>query len=205
MTAALAALADAPCVGLDATPAGERLYRHYGFVAHYSLARTKVQVDATRIGIPSGDARPIEGGDFAAVFAEDRRVFGADRSRLLRSLFARAPECAWIATDASGIHGADASGIHGYTFGRAGHLYSQLGPIVARDSATARNLVSHCLSRQPGRRFAIDVPRSDQEWLPWLISAGFVEERSFVRMFLRGHVHPGIPARQYAICGPEFA
>jgi hypothetical protein len=53
--------------------------------------------------------------------------------------------------------------------------------------------------------FAIDLPLLDGEWLDFLKSAGFVEERRFVRMFLRGHPQPGIPARQYAICGPEFA
>jgi hypothetical protein len=50
----------------------------------------------------------------------------------------------------------------------------------------------------------MDVPLVDAEWLDFLQSAGFVEERRFVRMFLRGHVHPGIPTRQYAIGGPEF-
>jgi hypothetical protein len=51
----------------------------------------------------------------------------------------------------------------------------------------------------------MDVPLLDGEWLAWLKSAGFEEERRFVRMFLRGHTHPGTPSRQYAICGPEFA
>ena len=47
--------------------------------------------------------------------------------------------------------------------------------------------------------------RIDSEWLDYLNSVGFAEERRFLRMFLPGHVHPGIPERQYAICGPEFA
>jgi hypothetical protein len=131
------------------------------------------------------------------VCGRDREVFGADRGRLLGTLFDRAPECAWVARDASGVTG--------YTFGRPGHLYHQLGPAVAADSATARDMVTRCLSRLGGTAFAIDVPLLDAEWLDFLKSAGFVEERRFLRMFLRGHVHPGIPARQYAICGPEFA
>src|ERR1035441_9007901 len=73
---------------------------------------------------------------------------------------------------------------------------SELGPVVA--AATARDMVIRCLSPLGGRVFAIDVPLLDGEWLDFLKSAGFVEERRFVRMFLRGHVHPGIPARQYA-------
>jgi GNAT superfamily N-acetyltransferase len=194
---ALAALADAPCVGLDATPAGEPLYRRFGFVEDYRLVRTKAIVDSARFPLPAGPARPMLKSDLAAVCRRDREVFGADRGRLLAAWFHRAPECAWMVEDAAGVKG--------YTFGRPGCLYHQLGPVVAADAGTARDMVTRCLSRLSGRVFAIDVPLLDGEWLDFLKSAGFVEERRLVRMFLRGHVHPGIPARQYAICGPEFA
>ena len=81
----------------------------------------------------------------------------------------------------------DAAGVKGYTFGRPGHLYRQLGPVVAADAGTARELVTRCLSQLGGRAFAIDAPLLDGEWLDFLKSVGFVEERRFVRMFLRGH------------------
>ena len=197
LTEALAALADASCVGLDATPAGEPLYRRFGFVGGYSLARTKATVDRARFPVPTGDARPMLESDLAAVCLRDREVFGADRGRLLKALFLRAPECAWVVDGAAGVTG--------YTFGRPGRLYRQLGPVVAADAGAARDLVTRCLAPLGGRVFAVDAPLLDGEWLDFLKSAGFVEERRFVRMFLRGHVHPGIPERQYAICGPEFA
>ena len=130
--------------------------------------------------------------DLPAVLRRDREVFGADRSRLLASLFQRSPECAWIAGD-------------GYSFGRPGYLYHQLGPVVAPDRDTARALVSHCCSAVLGRRLAIDPPQLDPQWLEWLKSVGFEEERPFVRMFRRGDTPPGDLARQYAITGPEFA
>jgi hypothetical protein len=197
LTEALAALANASCVGLDATPAGEPLYRRFGFVRDYSLVRTKATVDGARFPLPAGSARRMLQSDLAAVCRRDREVFGADRGRLLAAWFLRAPECAWMVDDAAGVKG--------YTFGRPGYRYHQLGPVVAADAATAQDMVIRCLSPLGGRVFAIDVPLLDGEWLDFLKSAGFVEERRFVRMFLRGHVHPGIPARQYAICGPEFA
>jgi GNAT superfamily N-acetyltransferase len=197
LTEALAALANASCVGLDATPAGEPLYRRFGFVGDYSLVRTKATVDGARFPLPAGPARRMLQSDLAAVCRRDREVFGADRGRLLAAWFLRAPECAWMVDDAAGVKG--------YTFGRPGYRYHQLGPVVAADAATAQDMVIRCLSPLGGRVFAIDVPLLDGEWLDFLKSAGFVEERRFVRMFLRGHVHPGIPARQYAICGPEFA
>jgi GNAT superfamily N-acetyltransferase len=194
---ALEALADAPCVGLDASPAGESLYRRFGFVGDYSLARTKATIDISRFPKPAGPARRMLKSDLEAVCHWDREVFGADRGRLLAALFDRAPECAWVAHDAAGVTG--------YTFGRPGYLYYQLGPVVAADTAIASEMVASCLSQLDGRTLAIDVPLLDAEWLDFLKSGGFVEDRRFLRMFLRGHVHPGIPARQYAICGPEFA
>ena len=194
---ALAALGDAPCVGLDATPLGEPLYRRFGFVGDYSLARTKATIDRARFPNSSGAARRMLASDLGVVCRRDREVFGADRGRLLKSLFERAPECAWVVPDAAGVRG--------YSFGRPGHLYHQLGPVVAADAGTARELVTSSLSPLGGRVFAIDAPLFDGEWLDFLKSVGFVEERRFLRMFVRGHVHPGIPARQYTICGPEFA
>jgi GNAT superfamily N-acetyltransferase len=196
LTGALAALEDAECVGLDATPAGEPLYRKFDFVGDYSLARTKAILDGSRFPEPSGPARRMRESDLAAVCQRDREVFGADRSRVLAALFRRAPECAWI------VDGADC--VRGYTFGRPGYLYHQLGPIVAADAGTAQDLVTRCLAPLSGKAFAIDVPLLDAAWLDFVKSLGFVEERHFVRMFLRGHIHPGIPERQYAICGPEF-
>jgi GNAT superfamily N-acetyltransferase len=192
LTEALAAAAGAPCVGLDATPAGEPLYRRFGFEESYPLVRAKATIDAARFA-GTGNARPMTPDDLPEVLRMDHEVFGADRSGLLASLLARAPECAWIVPG------------HGYCFGRPGHLYWQLGPVIAAADATARELAAHCLSQLGGRPFAIDAPRFSVPWLDWLKSAGFVEERPFVRMFLRGHAHPGIPSRQFAICGPEFA
>src|ERR1022692_4819784 len=57
LAAALEALADAPCVGLDATPAGEALYRRSGFVEDYRLVRIKATIDGARFPVPAGPAR----------------------------------------------------------------------------------------------------------------------------------------------------
>jgi ribosomal protein S18 acetylase RimI-like enzyme len=150
---ALAAVADAPCVGLDATPAGEPLYRKFGFVETYSLARTKATIDGARFPDRAGVARRMQTSDLEAVCRLDREVFGADRGRVLAALLERAPECAWVAHDAAGVKG--------YAFGRPGFRYHQLGPVVAADGGAARDVVTGCLSQLSGREFAIDVPLLD--------------------------------------------
>jgi GNAT superfamily N-acetyltransferase len=197
MEAVMSELSDARCVGLDATPLGEPLYRRFGLTAGYDLVRTKAKIDATRFRTASRRARRMTGDDLADVLARDREVFGTDRGQLLTSLFDRAQECAWIVREGSSVYG--------YTFGRPGRLYSQLGPIVAGDRDIARELVAQCLSEFDSELFAIDAPRLDPEWLAWLKSVGFEEERPFVRMFRAGDAQPGLPERQYAITGPEFA
>lgn len=194
-------LKDVPCVGLDATPLGERLYRHFDFVNDLTLVRMKTTLDAARFAVRPG-VRKMRAADLSRVMERDREVFGADRARLLGSLLERAPECAWVTENGAAENGGMVSG---YAFGRRGRLYHQVGPIVALERGTAQALAEGCFSQLDGRLCAIDVPRLDSEWLAWLGSAGFVEERPFVRMFRRGHRHPGDPTRQYAITGPEFA
>jgi predicted N-acetyltransferase YhbS len=197
MEAVLAALDGADCIGLDATPLGEPLYRRFGFVNDYGLVRTRATIEAARFGTPPDGARRMKIEDLADVRARDREVFGADRGQVLESLFGRAPECAWIVREGAAVRG--------YCFGRPGRLYQLLGPVVAENRGTARDLVTACFAELDGKSFAIDAPRLDSEWVAWLGSVGFVAERPFVRMFRRGHRHPGIPSRQYAIGGPEFA
>ncbi len=193
----LSAVEDAACAGLDATPAGEPLYRRFGFVPDYALVRMKTTIESVRLDLHAGTAHRMNTADLSDVLRRDREVFGADRASLLASLYERAPECAWIANDSFGLRG--------YAFGRPGHLYHQLGPVVAEDSGTARALVAHACASLDRKLVAIDAPQLDRDWLASLASLGFVEERPFVRMFRRGDLHPGLPARQYAITGPEFA
>jgi GNAT superfamily N-acetyltransferase len=196
MEAVVGELADCDSVGLDATPLGEPLYRRFGLVNQSQLIRAKTTVEAARFQA-GGRAHAMSVHELARVLARDRDVFGADLVYLLRSLFERAPECAWVVMDAESVRG--------YCFGRPGRLYHQLGPVVAQDRDAARELVAQCLDGKDGRRFAIDVPLADPEWLQWLTSAGFEVERPFERMFREGGAHPGLTAFQYAIAGPEFA
>jgi GNAT superfamily N-acetyltransferase len=191
----LALLEDVTCIRLDATEAGRQLYTQHGFVDEYSIARFTTPADPARIVPRTGSVRPIREQDLAAVFNQDREIFGANREPILRSLFARSPERAWIAVT---------SDIQGYCFGRPGFLYQQLGPIVARNESVARELVSECLTHKSSQPFGIDAPGHCAPWLDWLKSIGFTEERSFVRMHRGENRHPGHPECVFGVVGPEF-
>lgn len=197
MKRALHELREEACVGLDATPLGEPLYRRCGMKPDSTLLRMKALVQASKFDAGHVGARRITEREIPEVMDQDRAAFGADRSALLHSLHARAPECSWI------VRGK--TGITGYCFGRPGRLFHQWGPVVAHDLEAARGLACACLAQFHGRPVAVDVPQIHTEWREWLESAGFITERPFLRMFRSPGSHPGMPVRQYAITGPEFA
>ena len=180
MEEALAAL-KGQHVRLDATPAGEPMYRKFGFLDEYRLARTKVEGGGGRV---SPNVRPIFPDDLPEIVARDREVFGADRSALLADLLHRGPDFAWIGRDA-------------YCFGRPGHLFPQIGPVVASNASAAREIVEHCLALFPGWSFVLDLPdRPD--------GLGFEVLRPFLRMSLGEVRRHGRPEHVFAITGPEF-
>jgi predicted N-acetyltransferase YhbS len=180
---------------LDATPAGEVLYRKLGFVAEYGLARWFLDGSRRPVGVP-GDARPLALADWPAIRESDARAFGASRAALLQRLAEQAPEYAWVA-EQGGL-------LHGYVFGRHGHVREHLGPLIADDAATAGRLLDACLSANPGRAVFLDAPDDQVAWRAELVGRGFAIERPFLRMY-RGRLEtPGEPSQIYAIAGPEF-
>ncbi len=195
MDAALAALEKESSIRLDATPLGEPLYRRHDFRPESELLRLRgVPQLAPSLG---GVTRPLDAVDLARIYELDREVFGGDRGALLGSFYRRAPGFAWLVSDGTAVRG--------YCFGRPGHLYNYIGPIVADSPAVARELVSHCVSQHQGQMFALDIPGAASEWASWLNSAGFSIERPFLRM-CRGKISTfGVPGMQFSIAGPEFA
>src|SRR5262249_31925615 len=137
LESALESLAGESCVRLDATPLGEPLYRRFGFSGESELVRSQVTVVPGGRAGPSPAVRPMLARDFADVLALARRIFGADRGALLASFANRAPQLARTLGQ-GGV-------LQAYCFGRPGYSYPQIGPVVARDLPSARELVAHCL------------------------------------------------------------
>jgi ribosomal protein S18 acetylase RimI-like enzyme len=180
-------------VKLDATAAGREVYLKLQFEEEYGLTRmlaNRVFVDPV-----SSNARPVEENDFDSVFHFDKNVFGADRKELLRHLWRRKPELAFVIETGGNISG--------YCFGRNGYHYTQIGPVVAERPEDAQQLVATALKNCSDRPVIVDIPHYP-DWLAWLFSIGFTEQRAFTRMYLGANDAPGIPQRQFAILGPEF-
>ena len=196
---ALTILKSETCIRLDATEAGARIYRTQGFQEEYRLNRLVAEAPAT-LGAQTEACRPMSNADFEEVFDLDKRVFGADRSALLRSFFTRAPEYAWVSRTGTILAG--------YMFGRHGYNHEQLGPLVATRETTAVELITCCLAHKQARSFLrsflIDVPDDLNDWNRWLQNAGFARERSLIRMYHGSRIEPECESYQFGIAGPEF-
>ena len=171
---------------LDATPAGELVYRPLGFMP--SFATVRLHCAAPRPAPAATiETRPID--DPGSVADLDRAVFGADRGFVLAELFSRAP-----ALSAPG----------GYAFGRDGRTARYIGPMTAPDSGTAIALVSAMLAAMGPGPVLIDVPTAQSDFRAWLEASGVAAQRPYPRMIL-GRPNPfGDPARTFAIAGPEL-
>jgi GNAT superfamily N-acetyltransferase len=192
---AVASVSDMPSVRLDATPAGRVLYQKHGFSDECPLTRmeaTSVRVDHP----PRTMVRAMTRGELPEVVAMDRSVFGAPRGGLLEWMYDGAPQLAFVAER----HG----NLCGYLFGRHGHQFEHLGPLVADDNNVAMSMTRACLARHQDQAFVIDTPHHDDGWIRLLESIGFRPQRPFMRMY-RGQPGPfGMLRHQFAVLGPEF-
>jgi GNAT superfamily N-acetyltransferase len=195
VTRAVESVSGCGIIGLDATRDGRPVYERLGFAARADIVRMRVQcLSGERPG--AGDAVPVTGRDMAGILAMDRGVFGADRSRLLRSLFDEAPERAWRL----GGRVKPAA----YCFGRAGSDCEQIGPVVATAEGDALAVTRAAMTGLSGKAVLIDVPCAQAAYVRSLENLGFCGTRSFIRM-VRGKASlPGDPAGQFASTGPEF-
>jgi len=195
MRDALDRLGDVPA-RLDATPKGYPLYLKLGFVEECRLKRMTNTPSSTAVADAAGEARRMRREDLDAVAEWDRWVFGADRRRILDWALEAAPDLAFVVERGTSLRG--------YCLGRRGHLFRQIGPVVADDLETARQLVEACRRRVSDLPMVIDVPSVQERWSEHLAAVGFAEQRPFIRMCRGANLHPGRPDLQLAIFGPEW-
>ena len=191
---ALKILHEEQTVKLDATPAGREVYLKLNFVDEYSLSRMYIK-DVSPEKLPASSARAIQESDFSSLIKFDREVLGADRKAVLEWIWKDAPQFAYMIEENKQISG--------YCFGRNGHHYIHIGPVIAQDIDHARQVVSSALHNCAGRPIIIDT-NHDLNWIQWLFSIGFTEQRQFIRMYRGLNAWPKIPHKQFAILGPEF-
>ena len=85
--------------------------------------------------------------------------------------------------------------VRGYCLGRHGHNFTHIGPVIAKNFAVAKDLVSAALNNNTGNPIILDVLHFDSEWMKWLITQGFKEQRPLIRMYRGSNRFPGVPEK----------
>ncbi len=178
---------------LDATPAGEQIYRPLGFEPMFGLARWQGKGGAPAMGATAAPGiRAMNAADIAALAAFDAAIFGAPRTFLLENFLRRAPQLAFIALDASG-----------FVLARPGRIATQIGPLAAAHEDAASALLSAALDAVSGPVF-LDLSDRCGKLAGKLQQRGFTVQRPFLRMGLRRHQPFGDADRTFVVAGPEF-
>jgi GNAT superfamily N-acetyltransferase len=188
---------EVPVVALDATPLGKTLYDSMGFSTVYGLQRREARAPEVRRvhglrRLSADDVPRLANLDSAA-------FFGADRLHFLRDLAAAQPNGGWLAERDAGV-------IEGYVLARPGAHAWQVGPLVARDPATADRLLQAALAPLAGDKVVLDTPDpgSNPDAAALAARYGFEPVRPFIRMS-RGAPLPASRSDWcYAIAGPEI-
>lgn len=191
---ALHILRNEETVKLDATPAGRKLYTQLDFKDEYPLLRMQ-NISLPAVTIDS-TATPLRKNDLLKIIAADTIIFGANRKELLQWFWKSANEFAFIINE-------NDSGI-GYCLGRRGYHFNQIGPVVANNISEAKQLVAAALNSNFTKPVIIDTLLNNSKWIDWLKGIGFVEQRTFTRMYKGTNHYPGTPEKQFAIAGPEY-
>jgi len=185
-------------IKLDATPQGKPLYEKLQFVPEYEIERWTLRRSPAQMAKRSEfDAEePLSPELLASIFEGDKESFGADRSFLLKSLHADAPEFT------TGIWNARV--MEGYALGRRGSFADHLGPWMARNTVAACNLLETFLARSSREAVVVDSLKSNTVAGELLMSFGFTYSRPLTRMYRGSNDYPGRPELLCAILGPEF-
>ncbi|MEW6688913.1 MAG: GNAT family N-acetyltransferase [Pseudomonadota bacterium] len=177
---------------LDATPAGREVYAREGFRDTWGFKRFSL---SQAFSLEGTNARPVLASDWPRILELDRQAFGASRESVLRDLASRLPHAA---------HVAESGGkLAGFVLGRDGREARQIGPLVARDGETAKDLFAAALARTEPPVYA-DMLDRDPVLSAWIESLGFAFQRPFTRMVHGAARAPGDAGLVFCPAGPEL-
>lgn len=148
-------------LALYATPEGQRLYEELGFAqvgrAERVLGRFRAEDRPSAV-----TTRPAAADDLQAMVRLDLPVFGIDRTHIIARLPAFSDR----------LRVAEENGeLTGYAALWPSGDAHVVGPLIARDTATAKALVT-ALAASTGRPLRADVDARHEELLGWLVERG---------------------------------
>ncbi len=193
LTGAMDLLKGRGTMKLDATAAGRAVYLKLQFQDEFAIHRMLLK-DPDWPKPENDSCRLMAASDWKAVTELDVKIFGADRTKVLQWLWNSSPQLAWVLYR-NGVLSA-------CCFGRQGHLYTQIGPVLAIDSGSAKEVTRAAL-RRCNAPVILDVPSYQPSFENWLTDLGFTLNRELIRMY-RGNATQTASTNLYAIAGPEL-
>ncbi len=161
MSEVLALLEGSP-VTLHATPAGQPLYEELGFktIGRAEMVRGHFRASGPAPTVPT---RAATAEDLPALLRLDAEVFGPDRTHVLTRLPAFADQLR-VAESPDGE-------LVGYAAAWPNMDTHVVGPLIARDTETAKSLVAS-LAQQTDRPLRTDIDVRHEELLSWIKAQG---------------------------------
>jgi len=182
---------------LEAVPEIADLYRKLGFVEEFdSLRFTKVnKIDHLSESLA---VRPMNKEELSEVSAFDSRYFGADRSRVLRSLLESNPELCFVSRSGRVIDG--------YVMSYRMKVGYRVGPWVCRPGSpmVARGLIVRCMEAiGDNEKLFVGVPVVNDVAVGIMKELGFELVTKSLRMYLGKRVENKYLRGIFSIHGPE--
>lgn len=179
-------------VKLDATADGKHVYQRFGFEVESVVERWSRKGDP----LVRFQCQPeqIDPDTHHQIVQLDRRAFGADRSQLLRLLFANSCVRPVVIRNQADL-------VTGYALARPGSDAAYVGPVVSSQQHDAVELLDRLLAQLPRNAVYIDLNRNWDDGEKLLIELGFEKQRDLIRM-KRGVANP-TSSGVFAIAGPE--
>lgn len=169
------------CIKLDATPVGLEVYQRLGFQSEWMFHRWMREATGSPTKFTFGDLSLS-----AAHLPLDRVAFGTDRTRWLERMAADSLLCLREG---------------GFGMLRHGYLADYLGPVVARTTDVAKQIVTELLDQSSATVFW-DVMQPNQAAAEMAESLGFRPVRDLTRMWTGTELLDPTMELQYAICDP---
>jgi ribosomal protein S18 acetylase RimI-like enzyme len=172
---------DVETIGLYAYPHLIGFYEQLGFKkdADFSMLKGK--------STPRTEMKPLERiqeADFSSVITFDHHCFGADRTKLLDTIFHGNQNLCYVSKDHSGVKGYIASSVY--------ERIAMVGPLVCvlDGYSSAKSLLGNVLNKLRGFDVLICVQKKEADLLSLLFSSGFREDYRVSRMFLGSSLAP---------------
>lgn len=186
---------------LDATPAGEELYRRSGFSGSYRVYRMARPGEGLRPA--AADAPPstsresvaeAKDDEIDALTATDTAVTDFERADILRDIGRRTDSRVFRDVD----KGASVALL------RRGHHAWHIGPVYSEHPEGARRVMDRALSVVGDAPVYMDVVAEQEELIRYMESKSFVMQRPFLRMVVGEAIQTAPPGMLVATAGPEY-